>query len=167
LQHMHRLRGRLMIYSTQRTNSDASSSRELVLFVELQDVTGALNWTPPSFFFDGNTALEPILDDGQSDIAPTTQTEPQGLSKPRWIVVPFNGSIRSPAGVLRQAIAEEGRVRTIQFGARSWNIPTARTNEYFLSASFTPPKDVQSPLDYDIWSGTLELPPVRLPDRGP
>jgi hypothetical protein len=36
------------------------------------------------------------------------------------------------------------------------------TNGYFLSATFTPSKQHKSPLDYDVWGGTLKLPRVLI-----
>ena len=44
-----------------------------------------------------------------------------------------------------------------------WIIPPNATGDFFLSATFTPPKDHPSSLHYHVWQGTLKLPKVKIP----
>ena len=154
-----------MIYEAANTNRVAGLWQAAV-FVELQEIIAAINFTPATLFFDARESFDPVLNDGQADLAPVNSPEPRDLSKPRWIIVPFNGAVRFPVGVIRAAKAAEAGGQTIQLGARSWGA-AANTLEYSLSAKFKPPKDVRSPLDYNTWGGTLQLPPVKLPREGP
>jgi hypothetical protein len=48
-----------------------------------------------------------------------------------------------------------------------WTIPPNATNDFFLSATFTPSKDHPSPLNYHVWQGTLKLPKVKIPAKKP
>jgi hypothetical protein len=48
-----------------------------------------------------------------------------------------------------------------------WIIPPNSTSDFFLSATFTPPKDHPSPLNYHVWQGTLKLPKMKIPVKKP
>jgi hypothetical protein len=50
-----------------------------------------------------------------------------------------------------------------------WVVPPRSTNDYFLSANFTvnPPTNTFSPLEYQVWHGSVALPGVKIPVQKP
>jgi hypothetical protein len=48
-----------------------------------------------------------------------------------------------------------------------WSIPPDATNDYYLSATFSPTTNHPSALKYPLWQGTLNLPKVKISIKKP
>jgi hypothetical protein len=91
-------------------------------------------------------------------------------------VFSFNGVLREPFtatlmpdSTLKLPVGSmsgsQGDPRLIlgPMGGGPWPMPRGATNEYFLCATFTPPADKQSTLNYHLWLGSLTLPKLKMP----
>jgi hypothetical protein len=159
---MHKLRGRLLVYESLGNRKDRLPGRRPALFLELQEVTGALNFFPATVYFDGRDGFDPELRDAQGSLVAPTQSAEGSRAPASWTIVPFDGSVRFPVDQAEATTPANPDGSVIQLGSRAWHVSMGDTNGYFLSATFTPSKQHKSPLDYDVWGGTLKLPRVLI-----
>jgi hypothetical protein len=86
---------------------------------------------------------------------------PDGPRPPQFTVtLPGDSTLRMPANTLIGT--RHSDVWIIGLPQRSWEIHIGGTNEYFLSATFSPPTNHPSSLGYHVWQGTLNLPKVKI-----
>ena len=158
------LRGRLLVYEpTHYANRSGEWWGNLPIELELQDQTPALVTLPTSACFDYKTGLDCELRDARGNRAPAGPALSESVPAPTWVTVPFDGTVRFRVDRFNVAWRTKPDGALIQVGTNAWRIPAADTNTWFLSATFRPDTNHPNPIDYDVWPGTLQLPPVKIP----
>jgi hypothetical protein len=158
------LRGRLLVYDDQ----GISTHNHARIYLELQHVCATNIWYPPIEIYCFGTNLDLELEDGRGQPIPGFGSVVWGfVSAPCWVTLPIDATVRVRAdnGPLGPSTKPNGL--DIPNGFEDWIIPPNATNDYYLSATFTPSKDHPSPLNYHVWQGTLKLPAVKIPAKGP
>jgi hypothetical protein len=160
----HTLRGRLLVYDDQ----SQSAGNHARIYLELQHVFQG-GWSNPlEVYFDtdiGNGLHLDLRDDLDLPI-PRAHVLIRGpVPNPCWVTLPCDSTVRLRADTytLGPSSKPDGLEILVRDGC--WIIPKNTTNEFFLSGSFTPPKDHPSSLKYHVWQGTLELPKVKIPAK--
>ena len=158
----HRLQGRFLVYESPASRQAPQPGRNVAVFLELQEVTGAINLVPATICVDHRDDFECELRDAQGNPALLGPVSEHSTAAPTWIVVPFDGSVRFRVDSFRFDPDGKAGDPIVQLGSRAWRIPAGDTNNYLLSATFSPSTNHVDPLDYDVWGATLKLPPVRI-----
>jgi hypothetical protein len=153
------LRGRLLVYDAVQGKSGADHAR---IYLELQDVS-TNGWYGPIEIYCFGTNLDFEMQDGRGQPIPSMallrwELEPA----PYWVTLPCDATVRIRADDATGGLDPKPNGLEINTANKCWVIPPNATNDFFLSASFTPLKDHPSPLNYHIWQGTLKLPPVKI-----
>ena len=133
------------------------------VFLELQRPNYTLN-EPVEIFIDRYLPMHAEMHDGQGNvIASRKGWHPMdGPIPPRYTVtMPPDSTLRLHAstGIGTQS----SDILMVAVPEASWAIPLGSTNEYLLSATFSPATNHPSALNYKCWGGTLHLPKVRIP----
>jgi len=162
----HTLRGRLLVYDEQ-SRSAANHAR---VYLELQHVFKGGWANPLEVYFDSGigNALHLELRDGLDQPIPQAHVAIRGpVPSPCWITLPCDSTVRLRADTytLGPLSKPDGLEILVRDGC--WIIRPNATNDFFLSGSFTPPKDHPSCLNYHVWQGTLKLPQVKIPVKKP
>ena len=152
------LRGRLLVYD-QKSDNAANHAR---VYLELQHVFAGAWRLPFEVYFPNGLHFE--MKDQRNEPIPKTLVVMVG---PRpssdWIPLPDDSTVRLRADDFLSGpeTAPEGLEILVPGGC--WIVPPKATNEFFLSATYTPSHDHPSPRGYPVWQGTLKLPAVRIP----
>jgi hypothetical protein len=107
-----------------------------------------------------------MLRDAQG--APADNLRHHGLRGGRaptfWATLPARGSLRLRADAGKGGSQGNDGELSLLFFSRTWLIPPADTNGWFLSATLLPPPppDISTPYNSNVWQGTLELPPAKI-----
>jgi hypothetical protein len=158
------VRGRLLVYEPPHyANRSGEWWGNLPVELELQDQTPALEILPTSAFFEHKTGLDCELRDAQGNRAPAGPALSESVPAPEWVTVPFDGTVRFRVDRFNVARRTKPDGSIIQVGTNSWRIPAGDTNTWFLSATFRPETNHPNPIDYEVWPGTIQLPPVKIP----
>jgi len=158
------LRGRLLVYEPSHyTNRFGEWWGDMPVEMELQDVTPSMGIAPMSVCFDYNAGLEGELRDAQGNRAPGGPTVSGSIPAPTWITVPFDGTVRFRVDRFNVASRTESSGTTIRLNTNNWCIPADNTNVWFLAATFKSEANRPNPIDYEVWTGTIQLPPVKIP----
>jgi hypothetical protein len=159
------LRGRLLVYG-ERSPSAANHAR---VYLELQHVFQG-GWANPVevyFEFGLQTDLHFEMRDQHGQPIPQEPVAIIGpVANPYWVTLPCESTVRVRADTLLGPPTRPQGLEVFVPGG-CWIIPPNSTNDFFLSATFTPPPDHPSPLNYRVWQGTLKLPKVKLPVKKP
>jgi hypothetical protein len=161
----HALRGRLLLYD-ERSPSAANHAR---VYLELQHVFAG-GWANPIevyFEFGNRNDLHFEMHDklGQPiHQQPVLTIGP--VANPYWVTLPCESTVRLRADTLLGPQSKPDGLEILVPGG-CWIIPPRATNDFFLSATFTPPKDHSSSLHYYVWQGSLELPSVKISPKKP
>jgi hypothetical protein len=164
----HALRGRLVVYD-DKAQSAANHAR---IYLELQHVFQG-GWSNAiEIYFDignGTDGLRFELRDGQGHPIPKdTNYGIRGpMPYPYWVTLPCDSTLRLRADTYTMGFKDNHDGLTIFVQDGLWIIRPKAATDYFLSGSFTPPKDHPSALGYHVWEGTLKLPGVKLPTPSP
>jgi len=169
------LRGRLLVYN----GNSLEGTNYARLYLELQNVSYGI-WIDPIevYFQSGWSNLHLEMRDQLG------QPIPEGMQgaffgpapKPFWVTLHPEATVRLRADCLQPSSGLsrlDDRHQWTQFKPnglviyRRWIIPPKATNDFYLSATFTPPIDHPSPLNYHVWQGTLKLPKVKIPVKKP
>jgi hypothetical protein len=153
------LRGRLLLYDEQTAPYHAR------IYLELQHVFKGPGWwdSPLEIYFDPRGTLHFEMRDGQDQPVPTYPMKIRGpLPSPYWVTLPCDSTVRLRADSNLGPPSKPDGLEILVVGG-CWLIRPDATNDFFLSASFTPPKDHPSSLKYHVWQGTLKLPKVAIP----
>lgn len=162
------LRGRLLAYeSTHYTNRLGESWANIPVELELQDLDTNGTIMPVSVSFDYQTSLGCELQDAQGNQAPTCPIEAESVPAPIWVTIPHDGTVRFRVDRFNVSSRTKLDGTTILLGTNSWHIPAGDTNTWFLSATFKPDTNHPNPIDYEVWSATIKLPPVKIPPLNP
>jgi hypothetical protein len=156
------LRGRLLIYGAAEGQEHNWPHGRI--YMELQNVRLA-GGPPLEFYFDSDkSCLQFEMRDGHDKLIPLVHGAYWGpVPAPFTITLPPESTIRMPVDFENQSSTKpNGLVLSIGAG-RYWTIWTDSTNDYYLSAAFSPSTNHPSALNYPIWQGTLQLPRVKIP----
>jgi len=88
-----------------------------------------------------------------------------GAPGPQWVTLPAFSSIRLRASAFAGGRLRDGSLGLWFAGAGNWTIKPSDTNHYFLSGTFTsvPGNNTNNFPHTEIWSGTLNLPKMKVP----
>jgi hypothetical protein len=155
------LRGRLLVYD-ERSPSAANHAR---VYLELQHVF-AFGWDNPMevyFEFGDRNDLHFEMRDGSGQpVRPERHPVRGSLRNPFWVTLPCESTVRLRVDDLLGTLEKPDGLVILGF-----LMPPNATNDFSLSATFTPPKNHPSPLHYHVWQGTLKLPKVKIPAKKP
>jgi hypothetical protein len=161
------LRGRLLIYKPEPQNSMAKKVglwNGARVYVELQVIGNALN-DPTEIFVNGYLPMHAEMRDGHDKLIGGNTNGWHmwdGPMPPRYTAtLPFDSTLRLRAstGVGTQNPDD----LLIAVPEQAWSIRLEDTNDYYLSATFSPPTNRPSCLNYHVWQGTLQLPKLKIP----
>jgi hypothetical protein len=162
----HALRGRLLIYD----DSSPSAAKHARVYLELQHVFQG-GWDDPIelyFEFGTGKGLHFEMRDKLDQTIPQEPAVYVGPApNPYWVTLPCESTVRVRADNVVAGTQPKPASLEILVPRGLWIIPPNTTNEFYLSATFTPPNDHPSPLHYRVWQGTLKLPRVRIPAKKP
>jgi len=158
----HILRGRLLVYDEQTAPYHAR------IYLELQHVFKGPGWWdgPLGIYFTPGRGdmLHFEMRDERDQPVPMYPVAIRGPSpSPYWVTLPCDSLMRLRADWynLGPPLKPDGLEILVAGGC--WLIRPNATNDFFLSASFTAPKDQPSCLKYHVWHGTVKLPKVAIP----
>ena len=161
------LRGRLVLYDDH--TPDAGNQARV--YLELQHVSGPRE--PVELYYNPNMGVdgEPPglllgLRDAQGQEVPDkpihTFTGP--FNKPFWITLPGDSTIRIRTDYFAAGYTETNGLN-IMGRPRWFTIPHPAKDDFYLYGTFISTNSHPSPLNYQIWQGTIDLPQVRIPAR--
>ncbi len=148
--------------------------REVVLYVELRDATSSVGRSMRLYCDMGRTDFRPenrsgllceLKDRSNRAVESAAIAFSGAVPLSQWVTLPSDATIRlraSPFGIHRsQGMAVSPYLGTV------WVIDDDDSNEYSLSGTFAiiPPKNSVSPSDDYVWTGTIDLPPIRIVNR--
>ena len=161
------LRGRLLVYDEHTAPNHAR------IYLELQHVFKGPGWWdgPLEIYFNisGSDVLHFEMRDGLDQPIPMYPVSIRGPSEsPYWVTLPCDSTVRLRADWCNMGPQSkpDGLEIFMQDGG-CWLIRAKATNDFYLSASFTPPNNHPSSLKYHVWQGTLKLPKVKIPVKSP
>ncbi len=160
------LRGRLLLYGDQAGGA-ANKAR---VYLELQHILNHTNTiNPVEIYYNPNMGFdnEPpglllgLRDARGQEIPSIPQPFNGSFIKPYWITLPDDSTVRIRADYFAAGYTETNGLNILG-RAGLWTIPPHATNDFYLHGTFIATKSHPSPLNYHIWQGTLELPPVKI-----
>ncbi len=161
------LRGRLLVYDEHTAPYHAR------IYLELQHVFKGPGWWdgPLEIYFNisRSDVLHFEMRDGLDQPIPMYPVSISGPSEsPYWVTLPCDSTVRLRADWCNMGPPSkpDGLEIFVQDGS-CWLIRPNATNDFYLSASFTPLNDHPSSLKYHVWQGTLKLPKVKIPVKKP
>ena len=163
------LRGRLLVYDGS-SESGPNHVRYGKLYLELQNVKVGIWEDPIEVYFQSgwsNLHLE-MRDQLDQPITSPIKSQAHGsvpAPKPFWVTLPSESTVRlradlNPSGVIWRLSDNHQSIPINPEGLVIddwWIIPPNATNDFYLSATFTPPKDHPSPLNYYVWQGIAQI----------
>ena len=160
------LRGRLLVYDEHTAPYHAR------IYLELQHAFKGPGWwdNPLEIYYDigRGDVLHFEMRDGLNQPVPMYPVSIRGPApSPSWIALPCDSTERLRADWHNMGPSTQPDGLEIFVVGGCWLIRPNATNDFYLSATFTPPKDHPSSLNYHIWQGTLKLPPVKIPVKKP
>jgi hypothetical protein len=181
---IYTLRGRLLIYAPEPQPDMAKKAgvwNGARVYLELQRLNYTLN-EPVEIFIDRYLPMHAEMRNGDGKViaGESGWCPGDGPIAPQFTVtLPPDATLRLHASTA--VGTQKPGVLLIAVPERAWAIERGDTNEYFLSATFSPttnhpssvthflsapfssPTNPPSPHTYHLWQGTLHLPPVRIP----
>ena len=155
------LRGRLLVYDDHVRESENHAR----VYLELQHVFRDFWGFPMEFHFDlsHTNELHFELHDAHGQPMASTGIAIVGMLPPPYrVVLPCDSTLRFRADSCNLGPGSRPDGLEILTFPVCWMLPPGSTNSYFLSATFTPPKDSPSSPDNHVWQGTLRLPAVKI-----
>jgi hypothetical protein len=157
------LRARLLVYGKEYF-SRLNEWGHARIYLELQHLCPMVGRNPTEiyFWFDD---LQFEMRDGLDKLIPYDSVLLGSLvPAPYWVTLPCNSTLRLRAdpGLAGDTKPDELSILVLNPTAL-WVIRPGATNDYYLSATFSPPTNHPSALNYHVWQGTLKLPKVKLP----
>jgi hypothetical protein len=163
------LRGRLLIYAPLPEPADEKkaglwNAARVYLELQLVDPNIFTFGDPTEIYIDRYLPMHCEMRDGHDNLIPGQEAWRilEGPQPPQFAVVLSTDStvrLRASTGVC----AQRPGVLKIAVPERAWALPKTDTNEYFLSATFSPSTNHPGALDHHLWQGTLHLPKVKIP----
>jgi hypothetical protein len=162
------LRARMLI-AQEHSPAHAGPWPETEFYLDFQNVTGAAG-APVQFYFDPGLGLHCDMLDANGKPPPRVGMGGSGGGAGAcWITLPYDSTIRLRANMYGYGLKpEDGFMLVLSPPTmQSWTIQPGDTNVYFMSGRFTvttPTNHVAKDFDdaRTIWSGTLELPKMKI-----
>lgn len=164
------IRARLLI--CQAPWRGTTQTTDIAVYVDLQEYS--------SFVGDGlEVYCEPArlqcqLRDGTGSLIPESAGGfGGGIPGPCWVNLPAYCTFRMRASVFGGGLLKDGGLAVyLHYGRGWWDVHPNATNDFFLSGTFTvsPPPErsrAASLTNRNVWEGTLNLPPLKLPIKRP
>ena len=152
-----------MIVAHGRGVNFAGPWPETQFYLEFQNVSGR----DMEFFFDPWNGLRSQLEDAKGKTVSTGGGGSGSGAGASWIILPYDSTIRLRANMFGYGEKPGDGLNLTLYPPQAWRIKPGDTNAYFLSGTFTVttptnsrPKDLEA--DRVVWSGTLELPKMRI-----
>jgi hypothetical protein len=165
------IRARMMV-AQGRSAAFAGPWPETQFYLEFQNVSSAIA-APTQFYFDPSSGLRCVMKDAQGKAPSQAGGGSGGGPGAAWITLPYDSAVRLRANMYGYGRKPgEGLLLCLWPPAQYWDIATGDTNDYYLSGTFTittprsfVPKDVEAARS--VWTGTLELPRMKIPVQKP
>jgi hypothetical protein len=159
--------GRLVVYD----DSSPSANNHVRVYLELQHVfQGGWDGQVEVYFgvdYLSRDDLRFEMSDKLGKPIPSTSEPAVGpVRGSYWVTLPCESTVRLRADSFLGPKSKPAGLEILVPGGE-WIIPPNATNDFYLSATFTPSKDHPSPLKYHVWQGTLKLPRVKIPVKKP
>jgi hypothetical protein len=168
----HSLRAR-MIVAHGRSAAFAGPWPETQFYLEFQNVSGAITH-PTQFYFNPSEQLHcTLLDANGKPPPPAGGGGSGGGAGAAWITLPYDSVIRLRANMFGYGEKPGDGLHLILWpGDQDWIIQAGDTNTYYLSGGFTVSTPTNAlPKDFEatraVWSGTLELPTMKIQVQKP
>lgn len=160
------LRGRLLVYDAKEGKGNRWPYGRI--YLELQDVQQR-GGPPAEFYFDSyKSCLHFEMRDANDVLITPGDTGSWGfVPNPFTIILPPEGTIRVRVDRGNQSSTKLDGLALSTGSGQTWFIRFDSTNDYYLSATFSPPTNRPSTPDNVVWQGTLMLPKVKLPVKKP
>jgi hypothetical protein len=159
----HTLRLR-MIVAQGRSAAFDGPYPETQFYLEFQNVSGVISH-PTTFYFDPAQQLHCELSDINGKSPHVGQGGSGGGAGAAWITLPYDGTIRLRANMFGYGNKPgDGLQLTLWPPAQCWVIQQNDTNAYYLSGTLTvsSPSNAIPNAAADAWSGTFELPKMKI-----
>ncbi len=162
----HTIRARMIIAQGRGAAFDGPWP-ETQFYLEFQNVSGAISY-PMQFYFDPSEGVHCELRDANGKSPSQAGGGSGGGAGAAWITLPYDSTIRLRANMYGYGKKPgDGLLLCIYPPAQYWNISAGDTNAYYLSGTFTvttPTNFVAKNADaaHAVWSGTLELPKMKV-----
>jgi hypothetical protein len=158
-----------MIIAQEHSPAHAGPWPETEFYLEFQNVTSAVG-APLQFFFDPGSGLRCEMVDANGKPPPPVGMAGSGSGAgPCWITLPYDSTIRLRANIYGYGSKPEDGFMLVLLPPtmQYWAIKPGNTNDYFMSGTFTgstPTNHIAKSFDdaRTIWSGTLELPKMKI-----
>jgi len=163
--HGHSLRMR-MIVSYGRGAAFDGPWPETQVHLEFQNASGAIV-LPTQFYFDPSEGLHCVMTDVNGKTVTTGGGGSGGGAGASWITLPYDSTIRLRANMYGYGSKPGDGLNLTLYPPQAWWFRAGDTNVYFLSGTFTVTTPTNFvPRDFEVarsvWSGTLELPKMRI-----
>jgi hypothetical protein len=167
------LRGRLLLYDMPHYTTDygANGPQEwwgnAPLYLELENLSARTDKSLAVYFAIGDgLECELMNADGRYVTnAPMRAYNGPGTPWTRqfWAMVPYDGSVRLRADPMLGGSSPKpsGLVICLAMSKR-WLIPAGGSNVFYLAGNFSPPTNHPVPPGVHVWSGRLDLPPMKI-----
>jgi len=161
----HSLRARMIVTYGRGAAFDGPWP-ETQFYLEFQNVSGAIV-LPTQFYFDPSGGLRCVLEDADGKTVSTGGAGSGGGAGASWIALPYDSDIRLRANMYGYGNKPGDGLNLTLYPPQAWQIRAGDTNAYYLSGTFTisTPKNFV-PKEGDaaraVWSGTLELPKMKV-----
>ncbi|HTS17829.1 MAG TPA: hypothetical protein VMP11_09670 [Verrucomicrobiae bacterium] len=163
------LRGRLLIYDAEYYSRTKMWGHARV-YLELQHICTDVWRNPIEICFRMSAGLHFEMHDGLNKAIPykSPPIDAYVPTNPYWVTLPCNSTLRLQAdpGLCSDSTKPDG-VSILVGPDDLWDIRPGATNDYYLSATFRPPTNHPSSLNYYVWQGTLQLPKVKIAVKKP
>lgn len=161
------MRGRLIAV----TGRDTHGATEVKIYLELQNLDAQPDFGK-KFSFNRDLSVVWKLSDFRGKPVPDWTGSVPWLfldyaSMSSWISVPGDSTLRFPIGSAGFHVFQPSGASVLSLSLMNtppWQLAADDREQYYISATFKGLVKGESPSQF-IWSSTLSLPPVRLPDN--
>ncbi|MBI2925842.1 MAG: hypothetical protein HYY24_09085 [Verrucomicrobia bacterium] len=162
------LRARILVYRPLAPKPAVRNRGRFVyharVYVELEHPFAGAWYRPVEIYFDPVEDLRFQMQDAFDKPIPSEAVAIRGRRpEASWVTIPCDAAVKLRAD-LRMG-SQNGRHDALTIGTRGghWIIRPDATNDFFLSAQFSPSTNQPSAFGYHRWRGTLNLPKVKIP----
>jgi hypothetical protein len=128
-----------------------------IVYLELRNVSN----TTIELYFDPMLVQSSVVDMKSQPVEKAMGAASVLLPQRVWLTLPYDGALRFRISVTGYSVSTEGRA-SIQMVSGNWFIRGTDDAAYSVAASFSAKVPSAGP-GRPAWTGTLVLPPVRIP----
>jgi hypothetical protein len=167
------LRGRMLL-AQEHSPAYLGQIPETEFYLELQNVSRAVG-RPMQIYFEPGAGLHCEVLNANGKPPPAVAGGGSGSGAgPCWITLPYDATIRLRANMygFGKKKGDGFLIAMSEPRMQRWDIQTGDTSVYFMSGKFTvktPTNHVTKNFDEasSIWTGTLDLPKMKIPPQKP